>query len=179
MAYHCIVYIILAIIVMQVPFWVYMRRQGGVSAGLAEREKAAHAEQARLVEAAVPLKRMEEKIEEARGWSATLSERIAVSEILSRLENTVTESICFTEVTINSGALGPRDPDCFEIEVHGVSRTPGQEAWQREVERTFPGWSVSAHRGGGPGADVQADDAFPIRLLIKQPDSRTKRKVLK
>lgn len=178
-AYHGIVYIIVGVIVLQIPFLLYMRRQSLFAALLHKQEKAARTEQARLAEAAVPLRKMEEKIEEARRWSTTQSERIAVSEILSRLEQTVTEGICFSEVTINNGALGPRDPDCFEIEVCGFSRTRGQEAWQREVERAFPAWDVSAHRVGGVDADIQTGDVFPIGLLIKQPDWRTKRKVLK
>jgi hypothetical protein len=106
-------------------------------------------------------------VEDAQSWSESLYQRITTSEVLSKLEQTVTENICFTEITIHNRAQGPRDPDNIEVKVQGFAKGSAAEKWKRSVERSFPEWTVSVPRIWRLGAATGADGLEPLNLVLK------------
>ena len=178
-AYRFIVYVLLFITAVQIPLCILRSRERSISEGLAVRKNAALDARARLSEKSAPLIAMEQKIAEARGWTACLSKRIAASEILSRIERSVPDGICLTEVSIQNGSGGLRDADCFEVELQGFSKAPEQGAWQRELQRSFSDWTVSVARSGGSAGDPLKQGLFPVTLLLKQTDTHANRGTFK
>lgn len=167
-AYHCIVFLTLGFGVMQIPVAMLLLREKNTAAEFALKKEAAREDQKRLEVAVGPLRDLARKVEDAQSWSESLYQRITTSEVLSKLEQTVTENICFTEITIHNRAQGPRDPDNLEVEVLGFAKASAAEGWKRSVERSFPEWTVSVPRIWRLGAATGPDGLEPLNLVLKQ-----------
>jgi hypothetical protein len=178
-AYHSIVYILISVGLLQIPFGILLVRQRDTAAAHALRKAAALKEQDRLAAAAAPLKDLARKVKDAQSWSECSSQRISTTQILSQLERSVNEGVCFTEITIHNRAPGPRDPDRIEVELQGFAKAPETDAWQHTIESLFPGWNVSAPRIGRLGTAAGPEGLFPFNLLLKQTTSPLTRKASK
>lgn len=178
-AYHCIVYLTLGLGLMQVPFAMLLLREKNTAAEHALKREAAREEQKRLDFALGPLRDLVRKVEDAQSWNEALYQRITVSEVLSKLEETATDNICFTEITLHNRSQGPRDPDNIEVEVQGFAKASAAEGWKRSVERLFPEWTVSVPRIWRLGAGTRPDGLEPLNLVLKQPVKPTNRNASK
>lgn len=167
-AYHCIVYVTLGLGLMQIPVAVLLLWEKNMAAEYALKREAAKEEQKRLEVAVGPLRDLARKVEDAQSWSECLYQRITVSEVLSKLEQTVTENICFTEIALHNRAQGPRDPDNLEVEVQGFAKASAAEGWKLSVQRSFPEWTVSVPRIWRLGAATGPDGLEPLNLVLKQ-----------
>jgi hypothetical protein len=176
-AYHCVVYSVLSLVLIQIPLGLLLLAEKNAEAALNQRKSEATEVQNQLAARAEPLNELRRKIEEAQRWSEVRDHRMAVTEILSKLEYSVSDGICFTEITVHNRALRPRDPDRFEVEVRGFAKALEHEAWQRAVEPLFPEWTVSAPRVSKLLSAGAPEGTVPFGLVLRQAvNSSNKRK---
>lgn len=175
-AYHCIVYIVLGTALMQIAFGLKLLGEKNIEAAYRQRKAEAMEAQSQLLAKAEPLKELRGKVEEAQRWNEVRDHRTTVAEILSRLENSVSEGICFSEITVYNRALGPRDSDRFEVEVRGFAKSPEPEVWQHVLQRIFEEWNISAPRVSRLGFAGGPEGVVPFSLLLRQAVSSTSKK---
>lgn len=167
-AYHCIVFSILILAGLQVPFALVMIREKETNSLLIKRKILAVELKTQLNAKLDPLKESWIRIQEARSWGESSARRMTVSEILLNLEKTVSSGVCLTEITIHNRAQGPKDPDRFEIEVRGLAKTREPETWKRALEGIFVAWNVTASGSRKLVAAEASDSLVPFSLLLQQ-----------
>ena len=173
-AYRKASYVLVGWLLLQAAFVVSYGREKAGALAAASKMRAAEAEAksiAALEEEIMPLVR---RIQEAQGWSASLTERTWVSEVLSRVERSIPAEICLTEVTVRNRFADLKAPDRIELEMNGVSKGHGLTAWQNTLQSSFEGWRLSAVRSGTQGdpkagGDHQAEKLVPFSVVLIQP----------
>lgn len=173
-AYRKASYVLVGCVLLQAAFVVVYGREKAGAMSAASKMRAAEAEAksiAAMEEEAMPLVR---RIQEAQEWSASLSERTWLSDVLSRVERSIPAEICLTEVTLRNRFANLKAPDRIELEMNGVSKGQGLAAWQNALQSTFEGWRLSAVRSGTPadaksGSERQAEKLVPFSVVLIQP----------
>ena len=170
-AYHCIVYIVLCFSLGQIPFATFLLEAKNTGSALKEKTALAIEEQKVLSASSESLLPLSQKIQEANLWSYALSQKTTISEILSKLENAISEEICLTEITIHNRALNTKDPDRLELEIQGFAKTPEAVAWQKTVEQTFKGWNLSTSRVRRVAGGSSQETLIPFSLILRKAPS--------
>jgi hypothetical protein len=120
-----------------------------------------------------------QKVEEAQCWSDIFAQKTFVSAILQKLEQSVPENICLSEVTLHNRAAGSRDPDRIEIDIKGFARSSGPEAWQHSLESSFAGWTLSVPRIWRQSVPLAQEGLIPFYFTIKQSPRPATEKISK
>jgi hypothetical protein len=117
-----------------------------------------------------------QKIQRARAWSESLTDRVWLADVLFRIERAIPATLCLTRVSVQNHFANLKAPDRLEIELDGVAKPPGAAGWQTALQSAFPGWRVLSVRSGAePVAEKNADASedreplMPFSFVIQQP----------
>lgn len=170
-AYRLAAYILIICIALQIPFTLHMLKEARATGAIRQKTENALAEKTRTLSKLEPLQDVLKKIREAQSWIQTGTYKFGASEILCHLEESVSEGICLTEVTLQNKAQNLRGPDRFEVEIRGYGKTREPEAWMRSLEERFPSWNISHTHAGKLPATEDSQGLAPFSLLLQQPNN--------
>ena len=168
-AYRLAAYILIACIGLQIPFALHMLKEKRTEADIRQKTERALAEKTRILSKSQSLQDVLKKVQEAQRWTQVSYHKIGASEILSCLEESVSEGICLTEITIQNRSQSSREPDRFEVEIRGYGKAREPEAWTRSLEDKLPSWKISQLNVAKSSGPQLLEGLSPFSVLLQQP----------